>query len=568
MYDIVSSLLYINKSTNSINLNYLTTIINYFPKIKLYYLYLVYYTIIVNHIKRYKLNYFSIISLLYITNNIRYYYGINSIKDLLLTIPYIKEKINMNLKKSSQILEKTFDTNYNFLTEMPNDSLDELVINQKITEMSIKSDKSIKEQEKTKISGSIYINNKEHENKLVEVFKQFSYSNPLQNDIYPQINMMEIDIINMCRNLYKGDKNCCGNVTSGGTESLLLACLTYRDYYYDRGIHYPNIVAPETIHPAVDKACHYFNIKLVKIPIHKNTGTIIANDIYNYIDYNTIFIIGSAPNYSYGTIDPLEEMGKIANNRNIGFHIDCCMGGFLIPFLDNFNYINFKLKGVTSISMDTHKYGYSLKGSSVILYNNYKLKKYQHTINSKWNGGIYATPTIMGSKSGGLIAAAWASLLYVGKSNFIKYSEEIVEKLNNIKNNFKYNEYIEIVGDPKLNIIAFISKTKGICIYKIVELMKHNGWRLNILQNPPSFHFCITRNHTNKIINDFCNDLNLSIKKIIEIIKNKNYKEKELTGTLAFYGSTQEIGAYMFINEIIHDYVFLQSNETISFRYL
>ena len=453
---------------------------------------------------------------------------------------------------------------------MPNNSFDEQIINKRINEMKYISEEisDFKKQDINKISGSIYINNNEHENKLVDVFKLFSYSNPLQTDIYPKINMMEIEIINICRSLYQGDKNCCGNVTTGGTESLLLACLTYRDYYYERGIYTPNIVAPETIHPAVDKACHYFNIKLVKIPIYKNTGTIIANDIYNYIDSNTILIIGSAPDYSYGIIDPLKEIGEIANNKNIGFHIDCCMGGFLIPFVEDLQYINFKLKGVTSISMDTHKYGYSLKGSSVILYNNHKLKRYQHTINSKWNGGIYATPTIMGSKSGGLIAAAWASLLYIGKNQYIKYSKDIVKKLNIIKNKFKNHNHIEIVGNPILNIIAFKSKQSNICLYKIVEIMKEKGWRLNVLQNPPGFHFCITLNHSNEIINDFCNDLSLSITEIIEIVTNKNYKERELKGTMAFYGATQEIGAGMFIDEVVHDYIFLQSNETISFRYL
>jgi sphinganine-1-phosphate aldolase len=236
------------------------------------------------------------------------------------------------------------------------------------------------------------------------------------------------------------------------------------------------------------------------------------------------------------------------------------MGGFLIPFINEFQYINFNLTGITSISMDTHKYGYSLKGSSILLFNDWKIKKFQHYINQDWNGGIYATPTLMGSKSGGLIASAWSSLLYIGKNNYTKYAMEIQENLILIKTEIKkLDSDINIIGEPKLNIIAF--KSTKLDIYQIVNEMKKYKWNLSIMQNPPSFHFCITKLHTKNICKIFIENLKESIK-----ITKKN--PSKLSGTLALYGSSSKLKNALFIEEIIHDYIFLLSKNNISHRYL
>jgi len=234
------------------------------------------------------------------------------------------------------------------------------------------------------------------------------------------------------------------------------------------------------------------------------------------------------------------------------------MGGFLIPFLYKYNYINFRLKGVSSISLDTHKYGYSLKGSSVLLLKNTKIKKYQHYINKDWNGGVYATPTLMGSKSGGLIAATWASLLYIGKYKYTEFAMNIQRKIRYIKNQMK-NSYIKVIGEPDLNIIAF--KYPNGNIYEIINEMKKKKWNLTVMQNPSSFHLCITNIHTNKICEKFCNDLKESLK-IVK--KNPN---KKLSGTLALYGSSQGVKEGLFIDEVIHDFIFLLSKNTISYRH-
>lgn len=484
--------------------------------------------------------YFFILNFLYYLKN----RGPKSIKELLLSIPYLNFKIKKKLKNHSLDLEKDMITKYNNLIRLPNKkNLNEL-------EVKVNSMKTCKE--KNKISGIIYLGEDDHNNAMIEIFKKFSYSNPLHPDLFPEIRDMEIDIINMVKKMYNGDNKCCGNLTYGGTESILLSCVTHRDYYKNKyNITNPNMVCFETVHPAFDKACHYFGIKMKKIKTIKQLDKTINS--------NTILIVGSCPEYSYGTIDPLKEMNEIALKRDVGFHIDCCMGGFLVPFIDEFDYINFDLKGLTSMSIDTHKYGYSLKGSSVLLFKNKEIKKFQHFIKKDWVGGVYATPTMMGSKSGGLIASTWSGMLLIGRDNYIKYANSIQTNLKFVKNKFKSNKDIDIIGNPKLNIIAFKSNTVN--IYNVLNEMKKKKWNLTVMQNPPSFHLCITKKHTNKIINDFCNDLSISIKNV------KSNNNNKLEGTLALYGSSTQIQNSLFIDEIIHDFLFLLSCNNTSERY-
>lgn len=465
-----------------------------------------------------------------------------NIKDFLLMIPFLKHKIKLKLKENTELLEKELKTNYTALTYLPTNS-------NSISELENKMKKMVcKEYDKNKISGIVYLGSDDHNNKLLSIFSKFMYSNPLHPDLYPKIRNMEIDIINICKNLYNGNDNCCGNITYGGTESILLACVTYRDYFKNlKNITSPNIVCFKTVHPAFLKAGHYFNIKMILV---ENLA-----QMKRTINYNTICIVGSAPEYSYGIIDPIKEMSNLAKKNSIGFHVDACMGGFLLPFIDKYKYINFQLDGITSISMDTHKYGYSFKGSSVLLFSHYKYKYFQHYINKDWCGGIYGTPTIMGSKNGGLIATTWASLLLIGKNKYVDYSNNIRNNLLYIKKNV--NDKIEIINEPDLNIIAF--KYKDSKIYYLIDKLKKKGWNLTVLQNPPAFHLCLTNLHNRNICKQFVDDINNNIDKIDD--------NKEIGGTLSLYGSSQKLENSMFIGEIINNYIYLLSQNSISLKY-
>lgn len=464
----------------------------------------------------------------------RHYFSLYSLKEYLKRIPYIREK----LSRISLSLQQSMDSKYINIKRLPLDSID-------IDDAIKKLDCVNKNQNIERISGIVYHQGTNHYEKLFKVFKKYAFTNPLHPDIFPEIREMEIDIIHMVRSMFKGDDDVCGNVTSGGTESILLACYTYREWgRKEWGITSPNIVAFHSVHPAFDKACHYFGIKLIKV----SSPLLIKLSI----NFNTICVIASAPTYGYGIVDPIKEIADHCLVRKVPLHVDCCMGGFLIPFLQN-NPVDFNVKGIVSISADSHKYGNSFKGSSILLFRNFLYKKHQHFVKTDWEGGMYATPTLLGSKSGALIATTWASLINMGVKNYSRIATEIQNNLLKIKTAFNNNKDIEIIGNPWVNIIAFKSKTLD--IYSIVAKMEE--WNLSVLTNPQAFHFCITSVHTKGSIDKFIHDLKTAI------IMVKANPQEELTGTLAIYGSATKIENSVFTSDVINEYVGLLSKKNV-----
>ena len=190
----------------------------------------------------------------------------------------------------------------------------------------------------------------------------------------------------------------------------------------ERGIANPEIVAPETIHPAFQKAAHYFDLRLVRVPVRDFLADVDA--MRAAITPNTIALAGSAGNYPYGLIDPLEQLSALAVEKELGLHVDGCLGGFILPWIERLGYtvppFDFRLPGVTSMSCDTHKYGYALKGTSVVLYRNRHLRRFQYFKTSEWQGGVYVSPTLQGSRSEGLTAATWAALVTMGETGYLE----------------------------------------------------------------------------------------------------------------------------------------------------
>ena len=408
--------------------------------------------------------------------------------------------------------------------------------------------------DKGPISGTVYYGfNKEYSMFLMNSYHNFIFSNPLHPDVFPDIRVMESEVVNMVLDLFNGDKNCCGNVTSGGTESILLACKTYRDWGLDqKGITKPEIIVAESAHAAFFKAGHYFQIKIKVIPVDTNSGKIMISKLYDAINENTVAIVGSAPSYAHGVMDNINEMSKIAYDNDIGLHVDCCLGGFILPFLKRKGLLtesyDFRLKGVTSISADTHKYGYTLKGSSLIMYNNSNLRKYQYYIKSDWNGGIYATPIISGSRSGALIAVTWSSLLYHGLDGYSKIALEIVKLKNKIVNRCREIEDLIVIGDPISSVVAFNSYHFDIFI--VATQMTEKNWNLNVLQYPNSFHICLTHIHVKNNIEDkFMNDL-------IECVNYaKTQPNSKKKGVSAIYGMAKQINDPTIVNDVATGYL-------------
>ncbi|HET7653467.1 MAG TPA: pyridoxal-dependent decarboxylase, partial [Acidimicrobiales bacterium] len=274
-----------------------------------------------------------------------------------------------------------------------------------------------------KCSGTMYCGDHEHYDFMTEAFGRFAHVNALQRDMCPSQTKFEAEIIAMTLDVLNGaavtDGDPVGVVTTGGTGSILHGMLAYREWgRQERGITRPNVVKPETAHPAFDKACHLFGIELRKAPIDEKTTQVDVGAVAGLVDEDTVAIVGSACNYGYGTVDPMDELSDLALERGVGLHVDSCLGGFILPFGQKLGYdipvYDYRLPGVTSISADTHKYGYAFKGSSVCTFRDKALRNAQYFFLADWSGGKYCSPGIEGSRSGGILAATWAAMVSFG----------------------------------------------------------------------------------------------------------------------------------------------------------
>jgi sphinganine-1-phosphate aldolase len=389
---------------------------------------------------------------------------------------------------------KPYDDSEGSLTGIPERGLDENFLIEKLTGFARKENVPWKE---GKVSGAVYYGDEPLLSFYDKLYHIVSQTNALHPDIWPSISKFEREIVSMSSSLMKGDDGTRGSVSSGGTESILLAMKTYRDYFRKKkNITEPEIILPSSAHPAFLKACEYFSIKPVITGLDRDFRADIEK-IKENINNNTIGIIGSAPNFPFGTFDPIPEIAEISMDRGIGMHVDACLGGFIDPFVRDSGYkivdFDFSVEGVTSISMDTHKYGYAPKGTSVILYKNSEFFQHQLYANATWQGGIYFSPTLLGSRAGYPIVAAWAAMLLMGYSGYKKAAKEILDAGDYIKKSVRRMNGLKIIGEP-LWVIAITSGE--IDPYLVWEAMGKNGWMLNGLSNPAGFHIALTHRHT------------------------------------------------------------------------
>jgi glutamate/tyrosine decarboxylase-like PLP-dependent enzyme len=355
--------------------------------------------------------------------------------------------------------------------------------------------------ENGKVSGCVYHGGRDHQKLLNTAYSLYSLSNPLHPDIWPSASKFEAEIIAMCANMMTPDKKCttvCGSTTSGGTESILLAVKTHRLYYAEKyNITEPEIIACDSAHAAIDKACELLNIRLIKLPMDPVTFKLDTDQVKRAISPNTIMMYGSAPTFPQGVIDDITGLSRLAVQYDIGLHVDMCLGGFILPFAKKMGYnvpeFDFDLPGVTSMSVDTHKFGYALKGSSVVLYRTPELRRAQYFTCPKWPGGLYSTPAIAGSRSAGLIAQCWASMVALGEEGYMKNAKVILDTVKEMARGLSTVPELEVIGQSQAMIVCFRSKDpKALNIYAVGDGMSKKGWSLNLLQNPASIHLCVT----------------------------------------------------------------------------
>ncbi|MEI2716750.1 MAG: aspartate aminotransferase family protein [Candidatus Nanopelagicales bacterium] len=383
--------------------------------------------------------------------------------------------------------------------EIPAEPVDRAEVLARIQRMARREDET---GDQGRVSGSLYSGDHDHYRYLGDVFSEFSHANVLQRDMYPSATKFEGEIIAMVLAMLHGDEagwGACGVVTSGGSESLITALYAYREQARaDRGVEHPNVVMPLTAHVALDKGAHWMGVEMRHAPVGPDFRADVAA-MAELLDDNTIALVGSAVNYPHGLIDPISEMSDLAQERGVGLHVDGCLGGFLLPWVEQVGYPvppwDFRVPGVTSISADTHKYGYALKGTSTLLYRSRELRRHQYFTYPDWPGGLYLSPGLAGSRSGGLIASTWAAMVTTGRSGYLQAASEIMAAAEVIRAGVADIDGIEVIGDP-LWVVAFRATDAEIDIYLVNDRLKELGWRLNSLQLPPALHFCVTRPNT------------------------------------------------------------------------
>ncbi|KAL5018188.1 hypothetical protein ScPMuIL_003910 [Solemya velum] len=477
-------------------------------------------------------------------------------------LPFIKGKIASEQDKISREIEESVlkaDKGRSYVTELPKQGLSSADV---LKECSSYLELAKINWKSGYASGTVYNGEEELTNLMSEAYRMFVWTNPLHHDVFPHIRKMEAEVTRMCCSMFNGGPTTCGSVTSGGTESILLACLAYRNRALENGIQFPEIVVPVTAHAAFDKAAWLFHMKITHIPIDPVSMKVNLRSMYRAINKNTCMLVGSAPQFPHGVVDPMEDIANLGKQYNIPVHVDCCLGGFIVPFMEKAGFsipiADFRLEGVMSISADTHKYGFAPKGTSVVLYRNKNIRKYQYFTQPNWPGGIYASPTLAGSRSGAAIAGCWATLMYYGEEGYVDATKRIVTTCRYITEGLRKIPHIFVLGEPLLSVVAVGSNNFN--ILRLCDALSAKGWNLNPLQSPASIHLCVTLLHTHKGVADrFLADMDTCV---AEIMKKPNAQAE---GMSAIYGMSQSIPDKTLVSDIVGSFLDACYSTNVSF---
>jgi glutamate/tyrosine decarboxylase-like PLP-dependent enzyme len=316
----------------------------------------------------------------------------------------------------------------------------------------------------------------------VEAYQRFLTQNALYINMYPSLGTLERDVVRSATELMRGDSEVVGNVTSGGTESILMAVKAARDHArrHRPDVTEPEMVLPVTAHPAFHKAAHYLGLRTIVTPVDTRGFRADLEGLRDAISTRTILVVGSAPNFSHGTIDPISEMAALARERGTLFHVDACVGGFHLSFLrrmgDRVPDFDFSVPGVTSISADLHKYGYSPKNASVVLYRDRELRRAALFVCTKTTEYAVINFTAQSSRSGGPVAAAWAVMRHLGEEGYARIVRGTQDATRRMVQAIHGIEGIEVLGDPDMCMFTLGSDTVN--IFEVDDEMKARGWNM------------------------------------------------------------------------------------------
>lgn len=293
-------------------------------------------------------------------------------------------------------------------------------------------------------------------------------------------------------------------MASGGTESIILAIKAYRDW---ARVDNPSMVIPTTSHPAFVKAGQLLGVR-VKLTDVDGSFRADPEAVASQIDETTILVGASAPCFPFGVVDPIEELGEITSARGVGLHIDSCLGGIALPFLRSMGRpvppFDFAVSGVTSMSVDMHKYGFGPKGTSAILYRDRSLRRAQFTVYEDWPGGALASPTLLGTRPGGGIAGAWAAVHHLGAAGYADIFEAIMKATDALQEGIRSIGDLHVLGEPAMSVFAFASASKD--THSIADHLEERGWRIDRQSSPDSLHLIVSPTHI-PVVDDFLSDL-------------------------------------------------------------
>jgi len=379
--------------------------------------------------------------------------------------------------------------------------------------------------------GLIYDAGREVEEVAIEAASIFMIENALSPMAFPSLLKMETEVVSMVISLSGGDDDAVGSVTSGGTESILMTVKAARDWARDvkPEIKNPEMIAPVTAHPAWNKAAHYLGLKMVNTPVTDDLKADVKA-MEDAITENTILLGGTAVTYPHGMVDPIEEIGKTAQNRNLWMHVDACLGGLILPFIEKLGYeippYDFRVPGVKSISADIHKYAFTPKGISTVLYRNKDLRQYQFYSFADWPGGIYATPCIAGGRPGGPLASAWAVMHFLGEEGFLKLAQTAKEAADKLMKGINETPMVHVLGQPDATVFAIGSEELN--IFELGARMNELGWHMDFQHLPPSLHMTISPIHAS-IVDLFLEDLKKTASTVSKI------DPEDMSGEAAMY---------------------------------
>ncbi len=335
----------------------------------------------------------------------------------------------------------------------------------------------------------VYDPGKEAEEVIKHAYMSYLSENALDPTVFPSSIRFETELVAMAASHLNGDENVVGSFTSGGTESIMLAVKTARDYARAARpeVKEPEIVLPVTAHAAFQKAAHYLCLKPVLVPVDLETFRADPEAVRRAITPNTVLLVGSAVSYAHGVVDPIRELGQIALENNLLLHVDACMGGFLLPYFRRLGApvpdFDFSVPGVTSISMDFHKYAFAAKGASVVLYRNKELRRHQMYTCATWTGYSVINPTVQSTKSMGPLAAAWAVINFFGDEGYLEIARLVLDATRRIADAIEAMPDLRLLGRPDMNLVAFTSDT--VSVFHIIDEMKQRHW---YIQPQLSFH--------------------------------------------------------------------------------